>query len=428
MMSIHRVPSFARWIVLAIAIALMGTAIVTSRYVHPASSIKVGVLHSRTGTMAVSEASVIAATLFAIREINEQGGVLGRPLEPVVADGKSDWPTFARQAERLITEEKVHVVFGCWTSASRKTVRPIFEKYKQLLVYPVQYEGLERSPNIVYTGSAANQQEIPGAIWAMREFGNKLFFVGSDYVYPRSIGAILKQVLPAVGAQIVGEEYIPLGQEDVEPVLAKIAAAKPNVIINTINGSTNLAFFKGLKRMGSAAPVMSYSISDSDFMYLGIENIAGSYTCWNYYQTIADDINQTFVKKIKQAYGKSQAVSDPMEAAYFGVHLWARAVRAVGSTDKDAVLSAMRQVIFRAPEGYVALDLVNHHTFKTVRIARVNKEGASDIVWETRTPTEPEAYPSTMLAVRMIPGAFTPEQWDSFLATLYQQWGNKWSA
>ena len=224
-----------------------------------------GVLHSLSGTMAISEKSVVDATLLAIGEINEQGGLLGRKIEPVVADGKSDWPTFASEAERLIAQEEVSTVFGCWTSASRKTVKPVFEKHDHLLFYPVQYEGLEACPNIVYTGAAPNQQIIPAVRWCFEHLGRKFFLVGSDYVFPRTANEIIRDQLRSLHGEIVGEQYILLGSEDVQDAVQSIVAAKPDVILNTINGDTNVAFFRELRAAGitpEKIPTMSFSIAD----------------------------------------------------------------------------------------------------------------------------------------------------------------------
>ncbi|MGH8659546.1 MAG: urea ABC transporter substrate-binding protein, partial [Gammaproteobacteria bacterium] len=252
--------------------------------------IRVGILHSLTGTMAISETSVAEATVMAIEEINQQGGLLGRKIEPRVVDGRSDWPTFAKEAERLITEENVSAIFGCWTSACRKTVKRVVEKYNHLLLYPVQYEGLEQSPYIVYTGAAANQQLIPAVKWCFDHLGRKLFLIGSDYVFPRTANAIIKDHIAALKGKVLGEEYILLGSGDVKGVVRKIAQTRPDVILNTINGDTNVAFFKELRTAGitpKEIPTMSFSIAEDELRILGAAEMAGDYASWNYFQSIA---------------------------------------------------------------------------------------------------------------------------------------------
>jgi len=344
--------------------------------------IKVGILHSLSGTMAISEKSVADATLMAIEEINEKGGLLGRKIKPVLFDGKSDWPTFAKEAERLILEEKVSVVFGCWTSASRKTVKPIFEKYDHLLFYPVQYEGLEISPNIIYTGAAPNQQIIPAVKWAFDNLGKKFFLVASDYVFPRSANTIIKDQVAALRGEILGEEYLLLGSDAVEDIVAKIIAAQPDVILNTINGDTNLAFFKELRKQAitpEEIPVMSFSIAEKELSVMGAKEGAGNYASWNYFQSIDTENNHSFVRRFKEKYGQDQVTDDPMEAGYFGVHLWAQAVEEAETDDVTAVLKAILNQSFKAPEGMVYVEPENNHVWKTVRVGKIKEDGQFDI-------------------------------------------------
>ncbi|HYN55361.1 MAG TPA: urea ABC transporter substrate-binding protein, partial [Methylotenera sp.] len=336
--------------------------------------IKVGVLHSLTGTMAISETSVRDATLLAIEELNAAGGVLGRRIEPVVADGKSDWPTFAHEAERLITREQVAVVFGCWTSASRKTVKPVFEKYDHLLFYPVQYEGLEQSPNIIYTGAAPNQQIIPAVKWSFDHLGHRFFLVGSDYVFPRTANAIIKAQLLALGGTIVGEEYLRLGSHEVETIVQKIAKSKPTVILNTINGDSNVAFFNALRRAGitpARIPTLSFSLAEGELRHMDAHTMTGDYAAWNYFQSVDSPENSRFVKAFRTRYGQDRVTDDPMEAAYFGVQMWARAVTAAGTTDQREVRKALRNQSLAAPEGIVTIDADTQHTWKVVRVGKI---------------------------------------------------------
>lgn len=382
--------------------------------------IKVGVLHSLTGTLAISEKSVVDATLLAIEEINEQGGVLGRPIEPIVVDGQSDWPLFAREAERLITEEKVSTIFGCWTSACRKTVKPVFEKYDHLLIYPVQYEGLEASPNIVYTGAAPNQQIIPAVKWSLDNLGKRFFLIGSDYVFPRTANAIVKDQVAALRGEIVGEEYILLGSTEVEPVIQKIVETQPEVILNTINGDSNVAFFKALRAAGitpEKIPTVSFSIAEDELRSLGTEDMAGDYAVWNYFQSIDSQKNESFVQKFKEKYGSDRVTDDPMEAGYFGVYLWAQAVAEAGTDDVHAIREAIKTQSFNAPEGVVLVDPDTQHTWKTVRVGRIQANGQFEIVWSSNEPIRPVPYPVYR----------SQAEWEEFLNNLYMGWGENWA-
>jgi len=285
--------------------------------------IKVGVLHSFSGTMAISEKPVAEATLLAIEEINERGGVLGRQIQPIIADGHSDWQTFANEAERLIVEEDVSVIFGGWTSASRKTMKPVFEKYDNLLFYPVQYEGLEQSPNIVYTGAAPNQQAIPAVDWAFENLGTRFFLVGSDYVFPRSANEIMKERIHELGGEVVCEEYRILGSKNFTEIVDRIIEIQPDVILNTINGDSNLWFFKELRSRGISPqeiPTMSFSIGENEIEQLGAATMSGDYAAWNYFQSLDIQENKNFVNNFKAKYGSDRVTNDPMEAGYIGVY------------------------------------------------------------------------------------------------------------
>ena len=385
-----------------------------------AAPIKVGVLHSLTGTMAISEKAVVDATLLALEEINEQGGLLGRKLQPVVRDGKSSGPTFAAEAERLITEDGASVVFGCWTSASRKTVRPVFERHDHLLFYPVQYEGLEASPNIIYTGAAPNQQIIPAVKWSIDNLGKRLFLAASDYVFPRAANTIIRDQAAAMGGEIVGEAYIVLGSKDVAGVVKQIVEARPDVILNTINGDTNVAFFAALRRAGitpARIPTMSFSIAESELQAMGARSMVGDYASWNYFQSLDTEENRRFVARFRARYGQGRVVNDPMEAAYFGVQLWAQAVRDVKSARPGDVRLAMGGQSLTAPEGLVTVHLENNHTWKGVRIGRIRADGQFHVVWDMGRPVRPVPFPPTR----------TRAAWERFLTGLHAGWGNSWA-
>ena len=367
------------------------------RTAQAADPIKVGVLHSLSGTMSISEVAVKDATLMAIAEINAKGGVLGKQIAPIVEDGASDWPTFAEKAKKLISRDKVAVVFGCWTSASRKAVLPVFEKADHLLFYPVQYEGLEASKNIIYTGAAPNQQIMPSVTWLLKENKKKFFLLGSDYVFPRTANLIIKAQLKSEGGTLVGEEYTPLGHTEYSTVINKIKAAKPDVIYNTLNGDSNVAFFKQLRAAGITAkdiPTMSVSIAEDEIRGIGADNIIDHYAAWNYFMSMKTPENDTFVKSYKAKYGQERVTDDPMEAAYFGVYLWAAAVKKAGTTDLAKVREAVKGISFKAPEGLVTVSRTNNHTSKIVQIGKVRSDGQFDIVWSSGKPVEPDPYPA----------------------------------
>lgn len=361
-------------------------------------TIKVGILHSLSGTMSISEVSVKDATMLAIEEINAAGGVLGKKLEPIIEDGASDWPTFAEKAKKLIQQDGVAVVFGCWTSASRKAVKPVFEELNGLLFYPVQYEGLEQSPNIFYTGAEPTQQIIPGVDYFVKEMGKKkIYLLGSDYVFPRTANLIIKEQLKALGVELAGEEYVPLGGTEFSTIISKIQEAKPDAIFNTLNGDSNVAFFKQFKDAGFTAeslPVMSVSVAEEEVRGIGAEYLAGHLTAWNYYQTTDTPENAKFVEAYKKAYGADRVTADPIEAGYFGVYLWKAMVEKASSTAVDKVKEAAKsgEISYAAPEGLVKIDGETQHTYKIVRIGKVNAEGLIDEVWSTKESVKPDPY------------------------------------
>jgi urea transport system substrate-binding protein len=363
-----------------------------------AESVKVGVLHSLSGTMAISEVAVKESTLMAIEEINAAGGVLGKQLEPVIEDGASDWPTFAEKAKKLIQNDEVVTVFGGWTSASRKAMLPVFEENNGLLFYPVQYEGLEASPNIFYTGATTNQQIIPAVTWLLQNKGKKFYLLGSDYVFPRTANKIIKEQLKAEGGTLVAEEYTPLGHTDYSTIISKIKQDKPDVIFNTMNGDSNVAFFKQLKDAGISATditTMSVSIAEEEINAIGGDILAGHYAVWNYFQTTDTPENKVFVENFKAKYGADRVTADPIEAGYFGVYLWKAAVEKAGSFEIAKVKEAAPGIEFAAPGGKVVIDGENQHVFKTVRIGEVQADGQFKEVWNSGEPVKPDPYLKT---------------------------------
>jgi urea transport system substrate-binding protein len=407
------------FIIVLLIIALLAGSVFVISQSSQLPPIKVGVLHSLSGAMSISEVAVKDATLLAINEINARGGLLGRQIEPIILDGASDSLTFARLAERLIVQEQVDVVFGCWTSSCRKTVIRVFEQYNHLLFYPVQYEGLETSPNVVYTGAAPNQQIIPAVQWSMDNLGTRFFLVGSDYVFPHTANAIITDQLTALRGSIAGEMYLPLGSTDVSEVIEQIQLTRPTVILNTINGDTNVAFFSALREAGITSdqiPVMSFSIGENELTSMELADVMGDYAAWNYFQSIETPENSEFIERYQTAYGRDKVTSDPIEAAYIGVYLWAQAVQEAGTPDVNRVRDTVLDQGYNAPSGVVYVDALTRHTWKTVRIGRINLAGQFDIVWSSENPVRPVPYPSSR----------TRNEWRDFLQGIYTSWGNSW--
>jgi urea transport system substrate-binding protein len=368
----------------------------------------VGVLHSLTGTMAFSESPVVDATLLAIDEINRRGGLLGRSVEAVVVDGKSAAAAFATGARWLLGEKRVSAIFGCWMSAHRKCLLPILERHDNLLIYPVQYEGLESSPYVFYTGSAPNQQIIPALRWTFGFLNcRRLFLVGSDYVFPRVANEIMRDQITRRAGEVVGEIYIPSGSVEVSAVIAAIMAAQPDLVINTINGDSNIAFFRSLRKAVSCdrIPTLSFSIGENELRNL---DIPGDYAAWNYFQSIERQENQRFVQSFRNRYGPQRVTSDPMEAAYLGVNMWAQAVSEAGSHQPADVRQAMRHQSYNGPEGLVRIDPGNQHTWKTIRVGCVTDESQFEIMYSSEKAIRPEPYPDTR----------SSDEWDSFLDSI----------
>ncbi len=376
--------------------ALLSAALLFSQQARAKPAIKIGVLHSLTGTMATSETPLVDAVRLAVEEANQSGGVNGRRIEMVVADCRSDAAYCAAQAEALIARESVDALFGCWTSSCRKAVKTVVEKHRNLLFYPLPYEGLETSPDIVYTGAAPNQQIIPMALWALRQYGKRYYLIGSDYIFPRTANRMVKDVLHANGGRLLGERYVPLGARDVKAVAREIAAKRPDFVVNTLSGDSNLHLFRALQEAGIDAakvPVFSTSVAEAELAAIGPELMAGHYAAWNYFQSINSDDNRAFVARFKRRYGEGRVVDDPMEASYIGVKLWVDSVRNTGTTDLMLVKNNLELLSLAAPQGIVAVDFGTMHLWKTVRIGRARNDGQFDIVWESRAAVRPVPFP-----------------------------------
>ena len=362
------------------------------------TEIKVGFLNSLSGTMAISEKTVNDSLNLAAEEINAAGGVLGKKLQVVTEDGASEPTKFAEKAQKLITADCTAAVFGGWTSASRKAMLPVFERNNSLLFYPVQYEGLEASKNIFYTGATTNQQIIPALDYLRKQGKKSLYLVGSDYVFPRTANKIIKAYAKQYGMEIKGEEYAPLGHTDFSTIVGKVRSADADAVFNTLNGDSNVAFFKEYRNAGltaEAMPVMSVSIAEEEVGGIGVDNLRGQLTAWDYYQTVQSPENEKFVAAFKKKYGANRVTSDPMEAAYTSLHLWKGMVEKAGSFDVPAVQAAAGGVSFDAPEGKVTVNDENHHITKTARIGRINDQGLIDTVWDSKQPVDPDPFLKT---------------------------------
>ncbi|MDE2082923.1 MAG: urea ABC transporter substrate-binding protein [Burkholderiales bacterium] len=395
------------------AVAMAGAGLGLGKAALAADTIKVGVLHSLSGTMAISESVLKDTILMAIDEINAKGGVLGKKLEPVVVDPASNWPLFAEKARQLISTDKVAVVFGCWTSVSRKSVLPVFEELNGLLFYPVQYEGEELSKNVFYTGAAPNQQAIPAVQYLMgRDGGSAKRFVllGTDYVYPRTTNKILRAFLHSQGvtdADIM-EEYTPFGHSDYQSIIASIkkfaAEGKKTAVVSTINGDSNVPFYKELGNQGLKAtdvPVVAFSVGEEELRGVDTKPLVGHLAAWNYFMSLKNPTNAAFIKQWAD-YAKKHNIpgdkdkpitNDPMEASWIGIHMWAQAVTKAKSTDTDKVIAAMAGQTFKAPDGFVIeMDPKNHHLHKPVFIGEIRADGQFNVVWKTPGPIKAQPW------------------------------------
>ncbi|ABF07838.1 urea transport system substrate-binding protein [Cupriavidus metallidurans] len=389
------------------AAAMIGTSPLMAQTKEP---IKVGILHSLSGTMAISETSLKDVALMTIDEINKSGGVLGRKLEPVVVDPASNWPLFAEKARQLITKDKVAVTFGCWTSVSRKSVLPVYEETNALLFYPVQYEGEEMSKNVFYTGAAPNQQAIPAVEYLMSKEGGgakRFFLLGTDYVYPRTTNKILRAFLKSKGVEDkdIEEVYTPFGHSDYQTIVAnikKFSQGGKTAVISTINGDSNVPFYKELGNAGLKAkdvPVVAFSVGEEELRGIDTKPLVGHLAAWNYFMSVKNPENEAFkkqwaawVKANNLPGGDKRVTNDPMEATYVGIHMWAQAVKKAGSTDPDKVRAAMYGQTFKAPDGFTLTMGDNHHLYKPVMIGEVKGDGQFSVVWKTPKPVRAQPW------------------------------------
>jgi urea transport system substrate-binding protein len=378
-------------------------ALLAPQAIRAEGTIKVGILHSLSGTMAISETALKETALMTIEEINAQGGVMGKKLVPVVVDPASNWPLFAEKARQLLSQDKVAAVFGCWTSVSRKSVLPVFSELNGLLFYPVQYEGEELEKNVFYTGAAPNQQAIPAVEYLMSEDGGgakRFFLLGTDYVYPRTTNKILRAFLKSKGVQEkdIEEVYTPFGHGDYQTIVANIkafAAGGKTAVISTINGDSNVPFYKELGNAGLKAtdvPVVAFSVGEEELRGVDTKPLVGHLAAWNYFMSLKNPQNDAFVKKYR-AWAKKRKLpdaekvvtNDPMEATYVGLWMWKQAVEKAKSTETDKVIAAMSGQVFKAPSGFtLTMDPTNHHLHKPVYIGEIRPDGQFNVVWKTK--------------------------------------------
>jgi urea transport system substrate-binding protein len=399
--------SFFKGLALCAALVTAGIGPATAQ-----QAVKVGILHSLSGTMAISETVLKDVALMAIEEINAKGGVMGQKIEAVVVDPASNWPLFAEKARGLLTQDKAAVVFGCWTSVSRKSVLPVFEELNGLLFYPVQYEGEELSKNVFYTGAAPNQQAIPAVEYLMSKDGGgakRFVLLGTDYVYPRTTNKILRAFLKSKGVQDkdIDEKYTPFGHSDYQTIVAdvkKFSAGGRTAVVSTINGDSNVPFYKELGNQGLKAtdvPVVAFSVGEEELRGVDTKPLVGHLAAWNYFMSVKNGTNDEFTKKWA-AYAKAKNIAghkdkpltnDPMEATYIGVYMWKQAVEKAKSFETDKVIAAMAGQTFQAPSGFIAtMDMKNHHLHKPVFIGEVKSDGQFSVVWKTPGPIKAKPW------------------------------------
>ena len=396
----NKLRTFLRGTTVGVLASLASISLMTA-----ADTVKIGVLHSLSGTMAISEISCKDGTLLAVKEINAKGGVLGKMIEPVVVDPASNWDLFAEKAKQLVTQDKVAVTFGCWTSVSRKSVLPVYESNNALLFYPVQYEGEEQSLNVFYTAASPNQQLVPAAEYLMSDAGGackRFYLLGTDYVFPRTANKVLKAFLMAKGVKAtdIMEDYTPFGHKDYQTIVGKIKAFSAGgkaCVLSTINGDSNVPFYKEFANQGltsAECPVMAFSVAEDELRAMDVPPLVGHLAAWNYFMSVDTPANKAFATAFKAEYGKDRVVDDPIEAAYFGVYVWKAACEKAKSFEVDKVRAAVYGLEFDAPGGKKKMDDKNQHTYKPVYIGEVLKDGQFKIVWQSKGLVKPDSYSS----------------------------------
>ena len=413
-----------RWLGIAAAVLALAAAywFAPALLARSRPPIRVGLLHSMTGPMAISEASMVDAEAMALEELNAQGGLLGRRVEWVVADGRSDPTVFAREAERLIRDEKVSAIFGCWTSACRKAVKAVVERENHLLIYPVAYEGLEQSPNIIYVGAAPNQQVVPTVRWAFDVLkARSIYLIGVDSVGSRCVNAIIKDQLNALGASLAGEAYLAADAPDVDAAVKALIDAKPDAVLSTIEGELNVPFYTRLRggpgRPGSKIPVVSYSVAEDELRKLPAKEMTADYAVCNYFQSIDRPENHEFVRRFRARFGADRVTSDAIASAYSSVVLWGEGAREAEADGASAVREAMLSQSLNAPEGIISIDRDTQHTWRPFFVGRIKADGQVEILTKFAKPIRPVPFPFSR----------TRREWESFLDALQAGWNGQWT-
>lgn len=374
--------------------------------------IKIGILHSQTGTLAANERRLINAELLAIEEINNQGGINGRKIQAIFADGASDESVFEQEAIRLVTKERVEVIIGCWSSSSRKKVKTVIEKYNNLLLYPVIYEGIEESPNIIYFGPTPNQSTIPAISWAFQHIGKRFFLIGTDYLFSQVTHKIIELHLASLGGTVVGKTYVKFGGKVLPEQIQQIADLKPDIIINTIDGDTNISFFKELLNAGITSnkiPTMSLRISQADFQRFELNAIIGTYVLFNYAEESSYDFNKKFVKKFRQKYGQDSKIGDPEQSAYSLIHVWAQAYSTSKNSKPEYIIPEMKKIVYQSPSGIIYLSETKNCWQDSI-ISKLAYNGELIELWKSKSNIRPEIYPPYL----------TKDEWNQFITNLYQ--------
>ncbi|SOD41886.1 ABC transporter substrate-binding protein [Nitrosovibrio sp. Nv4] len=405
--------------VILLIVLLVAGVMIWQHYAGTKEKIRIGVLHSLSGPLATSEKPLVDAIRFAVEEANAAGGINDRKIEAVVVDCRSNSAYCAEQAERLIVEEQVQALFGCWTSECRKAVRPIVEEHRHLLFYALRYEGMEESPNILYGGTVPNQLVMPAVHWALENLGKpgspntrgkRIYLAGSDYIYSRIANILIKDLLSGHGAVVAGERYLPLGSVVMDDLVADIVRQQPDIVLNTISGTDNAVFFRTLEKNGitpDKMPVLSFSVTEVGLTTQDTVQMAGHYAARNYFQTIPTPENQAFVQRFRDRFGQQAVLDSPMEASYVNMQMWIQAALEAGSGDLGKVQRTILRQSLPAPEGIVSLDPNTRHVWKVARIGKARKDGQFDIVWDSGRPLEPAPFPTYR----------SREEWDELLET-----------
>ncbi|HEY0954777.1 MAG TPA: transporter substrate-binding protein [Roseateles sp.] len=381
-------------LVLLLALALGGWLWRQSRE-QAAQPIVIGLLQALTGPMATSEGALVATVKLAVEELNQGGGLLGRRVELRIEDTRADPATATQAATRLIREQGAVALFGCWTSACRQAVRPIVESQRHLLFYPMAYEGMERSPHIIYTGPTPNQQVLPAADWAMSGFGRRVYLLGTDSLAPRRVNAMLREFVQIAGGQVLGERYVPLGGTDMAAAMAELVELKPDLVLNTLAGDSNRALFDALAAAAlTDLPLLSFAAAEPEMRAYGGGRLDRHFTAWSYLQSLPGAANESFLARLRRSQGEAAQASDPAVSAYVAVRLWAAAVTEVNSAQTEAVNANLMQQVVSAPHGFAAIDPQTRHLWRPLRIAQVRPDGGLTEVWQLARHIKPAPWPA----------------------------------